>query len=202
MCDGRRRTEIGKLGSILNSRPQSAKKSNAQKNQNLIWLCKYLFKMLFLLDIFWAGWFWVVVLAQNMVCFGSRTLLCIQTDFWQDGFWEVVLGKQLFLSACALCCASRRWSVWFWAFVVGQKQFTSVRVLRCVYRLQSPDTSLVFWSTYRTLPQSAAELSWVEPLIPIFFLFSRVFEKFSQLWATKLSPLDFFVPIKCQVNGD
>ena len=43
----------------------------------------------------------MVVLAQNMVCFGAHTLLCLQTDFWLDGFFEVVLDKQLFLSASA-----------------------------------------------------------------------------------------------------
>ena len=159
LCDGRRRTEIAKLGSVLvDHNPQ--RKSNAQNNQNLIWLCRYLFKMFFSPRH---------ILSRMLLCgcFGPkygllrRAYFVVPPDRFLAGwfFWGC-LGQTI-ISFCfcwTLCCAFKLWSGWFWVFVLGQKQFASVRVLCCVYCLQSPDTSLVLWSTCRTLPQSAAEL--------------------------------------------
>ena len=99
-------------------------------------------------------------------CFGSkygllrRSYFVVPPDRFLAGwFLRGCLGQTIIsFSFCwTLCCAFKLWSGWFWVFVLGQKQFASVRVLCCVYCLH-PDTSRVFQSTCRTLPQSAAEL--------------------------------------------
>ena len=141
------------------------------------------------------------------------------TYFEQDGVEWLFWPKIWFASARVLCCASRQifgrmvferlsWANNYFFLLLLNTLLcfqTLVRLVlsvcfgpqavcfcsRTLLCLLSPE-SRHLTSVVEYMPYTSAVCSWVVPPILIFFLSSRVFDKFLQLW-TKFCPVVFFV---------